>query len=335
MSRKILPVYLFPGPEVGKKRDRINTIIEELTEIDGEAPERHRFYPYDTETSEIISLLQNGSLFSSRRLVTVADAHALKAADIKIFKEYLSSPSPEAVLVLTTDEAPGSRSYPRPLADALPKNAVEVFWEMFERDKRGWVMRFFREKGFRADNSAVDLLLDVTAGTTDALREACELLTFNADPGRIISEEEVDKVLEHGREETVYSVFDRFCRRDLGGVLEAYRKMIHSDPGIVDRMLSMLADPLVKLRDFTALVSRGLPPESAAGQLKLRGGKKALRAYSDGSRRFSEKELSKAVGMLIELEAWLRTSPRESRVPKTEIWFCHVIGSAGAAASGS
>ncbi len=326
MARKFLPVYFYPGPEVGRKRARLEALKKALEEQDGEAPEQHRLYPYDTETAEIISLLKNGSLFSSRRLVILADAHALKAADIKIFKEYITSPSPEAILVFTSDEGPGSRNYPRSLADALPKNAVEVFWEMFERDKRGWVMNFLREKGLRADNTAVDLLLDVTEGTTDALREACDLLAFSVDPKQPICEADIDRVLEHGREETVYSLFDRFCRRDLGAVLEAYRKIIHSDPGSVDRILSMLADPLMHLRDFAVLISRGLPPENAAKELKLRGGKKAIRSYRDGAQRFSSTELSSALRRLIDLESWLRTAPRELRIPKTEIWFCSVIG---------
>ena len=329
MPPKIFPVYMFPGPEVGRKRERITALNQTLASMDGEEPERHRFYPYDTPVSDIITILQNGSLFSSRRLVVVADAHALKAADIKVFREYLKSPAEDAVLVFTTDEGPGSRDYPRSLADALPKSAVEVFWEMFDRDKRGWVMRFFRERGLRADNGAVDLLLDVTEGTTDALREACDLLAFRADPSRILTEADVDTALEHGREETVYSLFDRFCRRDLGAVLEAYRKISRSDRAQVDRMLPLLADPMIRLRDFKALVSRGLPAEEAARELKLRGGKRALRAYNDGARNFSEKELSGAVSRLIDLEAWLRSAPRELRGPKTEIWFCRTLGPAG------
>jgi len=326
MSRKILPVYFFPGPEVGRKREHIKALQTSLAQQDREEPELHRFYPYDTDVSDVVSLLRNGSLFSSRRLVVVADAHALSAADIKVFKEYLVSPSPDVVLVFTTDESPGSREYPRTLADALPKASVEVFWEMFERDKRSWVMGFFREKGLKADTAAVDVLLEITEGTTDALREACELLVFSAERGSMISEKDVDRVLEHGREETVYSLFDRFCKRDLNGVLDSYRKMIHSDPGTVDRILSLLADPLSRLRDFSILVSRGIPSESAASELQIRGGKRAVQAYTDGARNFHSGELTTAVARLIDLEAWLRTAPRELRVPKTGLWFCFVIG---------
>lgn len=326
MPQKILPVYFYPGPEVGRKRERLEALTKALEKQDGEPPEVHRFYPYDSETPEITSILKNGALFSSRRLVILSDAHVLKAADIKIFKEYFTAPSPEATLVFTSDEGPGSRNYPRSLADALPKNAVEVFWEMFERDKRGWVLKFFREKGLRADNSAIDLLLDVTEGTTDALREACDLLAFSVEPGQLIGEKEIDRVLEHGRDETVYSLFDRFCRRDLNGVLESYRKMLHSDPGLVDRILSMLAEPLTRLGEYSVLIDRGLPSADAAKELKLRGGKRAVKAYNDGAHRFSMNELGLALRQLINLESWLRNAPRELRAAKTELWFCHVLG---------
>lgn len=327
MTQTLLPAYFLPGPEIGRKRERINQIQQEISVADGEKPELHRFYPYDTETAEIIAVLLNRSFFSSRRLVIMADAHALKAEDMKLFIEYLASPSSESVLIFTTDFAPGSREYPRSLANALPKKAIEVFWEMFEKDKRGWVMRFFREKGLRIEASALTLLLDVTEGTSDALKETCELLCFLKTPDQVVTEDDVDKALEHSRSETVYSLFDRFCRRDLPGVLDAYHWMRYSDSGKTDHILTMLSAPLIRLRNFKHHIGLGLAPEAAAKAVELRGGKRALRAFIDGSQKFSETEIQNTVQSLIELEAWLRTASREIRKVKTELWFCRILGS--------
>ena len=321
MAQSFLAAYFFPGPELERKRKRIAAIRDAITSNDGEEPECHRFYPYDTDCSNIISILRNGSLFSSRRLVTLADAHALKSADLKFFIEYINSPSPESVLIFTSDYAPGSREYPRTLANALPKTAVEVFWEMFERDKRSWVMHFFREKGLRIDESGLKLLLDVTDGTANALREACERLCFSGSKDQIIGEDDVDKALEHSRDETVYSLFDRLCRRDLPGVLDAYRKMIQADPSGIDRIPTMLADPLIRLYDFKSQISHGVPAESAARKVELRGGKRALQSYSIGANCYSEMELQEAIRLLVDLEAWLRVAPRELRIPKLELWL--------------
>ena len=326
MAQALLPAYFFPGPEIGRKRERIQRIRGQLTKIDGAEPETHRLYPYENKAADVTALLLNGSLFSQRRLVIVPEAQALKSADIKIFITYLRSPSPEALLIFTTDYAPGAREYPAALARALPKAAVEVFWEMFERDKRGWVMRLFRERGIRAEPEAVNLLIDLTEGTSDALKEACERLCFTANTSGTVGEEDVDRILEHDRGETVYSLFDRLCRRDLSGVLDAYRAMVHFDSGAADRVLSMLADPLTRLRDFQFRLARGSSEDAAASEVKLRGGKRALRSYKAGASGYSERELDAAVNGLIELESWLRSAPRELRAPKTELWLCRLIG---------
>lgn len=326
MAQALLPVYFFPGPEIGRKREQIDRIRSQITKTDGAEPETHRFYPYENKAADITALLLNGSLFSLRRLVIVPEAHALKSADIKVFIAYLRAPSPEAVLIFTTDHTPGVREYPAALAKALPKAAVEVFWEMFERDKRGWVMRLFRERGIRIEPEAVNLLIDLTEGTSDALKEACERLCFTANTSGTVGEDDVDRILDHDRGETVYSLFDRLCRRDLGGVLDAYRAMIHFDPGAADRVLSMLADPLTRLRDFQFRLARGYSEHAAASEVKLRGGGRALRSYKAGASSYGERELECAVSGLIELESWLRGAPRELRSPKTELWLCKIIG---------
>ena len=327
MAKTIHPSWLFAGPELDRKRKRIEILRQKITaENGGEEPELHRFYPYETPVSHIVDILQNGSLFASRRMVTLADAHALKDTDIEILTDYLKSPVSEAVLVLTTDLSPGSRDYPVKLAASLPRDAVEVFWEMFEKDKRGWVMHYFRENGLSADKAAVDLLLDITDGTTDGLRESCARLCFSREPGSSLTEKDVDIFLDHNKEETVYSLFDRFCRRDLSSVIDAYRAIIHADPSIADRLAMLLADQVSRLLDFKVLLSNGFDNEDAAANLKLKGGKRALRAYSVGAMKYSMPELQQAVRLLVELEAWQRTAPQELRIPRMELWFCRVTG---------
>lgn len=323
MIPSIHPIYFFPGPEIGMKRDRITEIRRNIANKDNEEPEYYHIYPYDTPVADIISLLENGALFSSRRMIVFSDIHALSADGMRSLKEYIDSPSLHAVLILATDHAPGTRNYPFRLADIIPKHCTEVFWEMFETDKRGWTVNFFRDKGMKIDYEAIDLLLDLTEGTTDALREACERLCFLDQ--RQIGQFDVDKVLEHGRSETIYSIFDHLCQRDLSGVLEAYRKILHSEPASVERILMMLADPLIRLMDFKIRIARGQTEKHAASEVKLKGGKRVFREYCDGARRYSTGELQEAVRSLIELEAWLRESPHELRTRKIELWFCRII----------
>jgi len=324
MLPPLLPVYFFPGPEIGHKRDRISAIKQALHDRNGETPEVYEYYPYNSEVSDIVSVLLNGSLFSKGRLVIVAEVQALREGDVRVFKKYINSPSPEVVLIFTCDETPGSWGYPRNLANSLPKKAVEVFWEMFERDKRNWVIGFLNNSGLKAEEAAIDLLLDITEGGSDSLREACELLVFLTDSKKTILESDVDRILEHSRRETGYSFFERFCRRDLSGTLGALNN--YSNSSAKDRILSILADPLTRLNDFASLLSQGLAPETVAAELKLGRGKRILSTYMEGVRNYRKDELDLAIRSLVELESWLRNAPGELRRFKTEIWLCRMIG---------
>jgi len=324
MLPALLPIYFFPGPEIGHKRDRVSAIKQALHDRDGRLPEVHEYYPYDSEVSDIISVLLNGSLFSKGRLVIVAEAQALREGDLRVFRQYIKAPSSEVVLIFTCDETPGTWGYPRALANSLPKKAIEVFWEMSERDKRGWVTGFLNRNGLKAEEAAIDLLLDITEGNSDSLREACELLIFLTDSKESILESDIDKILEYSRRETGFSFFERFCRRDLNGFMGALNSCSDSSTG--DRVLSMLADPLARLSDFASLLSQGLAPESVAAELKLGRGKRILNTYMDGVRNYRKDELDSAIRGLIDLESWLRNAPGELRRFKTEIWLCRVIG---------
>ena len=326
MASALLPVYFFPGPEIGHKRNRISAIKQALHDRNKEAPEVYEYFPYNSQVSDIVSDLLNGSLFSTGRLVIVAEAQALREKDVRIFKQYINTPSSEVILIFTCDEIPGSREYPITLANALPKEAVEVFWEMFERDKKNWVRRFLNKKGLRIEDAAIDLLLDITEGISDFLREACELLVFSMDSKRIIFESDIDRILEHSKRETGFSLFERFCRRDLNGVLGA----LYSNSIAGDRILSMLVGSIARLSDFASLLSQGLAPGSVAAELELGRGKRVLNTYMNGVRNYRKSELDSAVRSVVDLEAWLRNAPGELRRFKTEIWLCRVIGGRGA-----
>jgi len=324
MLSKLLPVYFFPGPEIGRKRNRISTIKQALHERHGEEPEVYEYFPHDKQVPNIVSVLLNGFLFSKERMVIVAEAQALSENDLQVFKQYIGAPSSKTILIFTCDEAPGSRYYPKALANALPKKAIEVFWEMFEQDKRSWVTSFLNDNGLKAETAAVDLLLDLNEGSSDSLREACELLVFSIKSKRTILESDVDRILEHNRKETDFSIFERFCRRDLNGVLSALGNYV--DSGLGDRNLSVLAESLARLSDFATLLSRGRSPEIAAAELKLGRGRRILNTYMKGVRNYQKSELDSAIRGLVELESWLRTAPAELREIKTEIWLCQVIG---------
>src|SRR5208337_2976532 len=101
---KIEHAYLLAGPEAGKRAAFASELREAIAAADGSPPEEHRAYASETGIGEILGLLRNGSLFSSRRIVEYRGAELIKGKeDIGALAAYLSVPAPDAVLLLVTE----------------------------------------------------------------------------------------------------------------------------------------------------------------------------------------------------------------------------------------
>ncbi|MHB0896772.1 MAG: hypothetical protein ACYC1A_04390, partial [Spirochaetales bacterium] len=61
--------YILAGPETGKREAFVRELIASLTAKDGAPPEYSRFYAGELTAEQLVGILQNASLFSSRRVV--------------------------------------------------------------------------------------------------------------------------------------------------------------------------------------------------------------------------------------------------------------------------
>jgi DNA polymerase III delta subunit len=92
----IFPVYLYLGPENGRKKEALQELQEQITKANGEPPEKHRLYAFESDSEAILTLVQNGSLFAAHTLVIVNNAEALnKKADVTSLVNYIKKPQPK------------------------------------------------------------------------------------------------------------------------------------------------------------------------------------------------------------------------------------------------
>jgi DNA polymerase III delta subunit len=121
---KLLPIYLYLGPEKGRKKEALDELEEQITQSAGEPPEKHRLYAFESDSEAILTLVQNGSLFAAHTLVVVNNAEALnKKADVTSLIQYFKNPNTSATLVLLSDE----NKIETKLQGAAPKAGVRVF----------------------------------------------------------------------------------------------------------------------------------------------------------------------------------------------------------------
>ncbi|HNQ97686.1 MAG TPA: DNA polymerase III subunit delta, partial [Treponemataceae bacterium] len=147
------PVWLFTGPEIGERNTAIDDIRQKAVKVLGDL-DYHSLYASDTRMGEVISLLQNGSLFSGGRFILLRNAEEIKKKeDVSMVVDWITSAASitDAYLVLVSEDI----GIDRKIEAAIPQGHKRVFWEMFEDRKEQWIVNYFRTSGFAIDPDAV------------------------------------------------------------------------------------------------------------------------------------------------------------------------------------
>ena len=198
-----VPLYLYTGPEFGKRNDAVDAIKAAHKKKFGVIDE-HSFYLLETPFSQVMTILQSGTLFSDGVCVVCRNAELIKKKeDIQMISDWLENPDPTAVLILISDEI----SVDAKLEKLVPPANRKKFWEMFESDKLPWVLTYFSKNGYRIQQSAARLVLELIENNTQALANECSRFFVLFPKDHEITEDDVDSVLTHNREENAFSLF--------------------------------------------------------------------------------------------------------------------------------
>jgi len=318
-------VWLLLGPEHGQKQDFLGELKETLKKTHGETPEVHRFYAFETPFSDVLSLLQNGDLFAAHKLVIVQNADDYKKADVDLVKGYASKPAPESTLVLTSDETKADA-----LGRAVPKDQTKIFWEMFENQKKGWVIGHFRSLGLTLESDAAEFFLEMVDNSTDQIRlEAQKLLAFFGQ-GATITLDDLEQFLVHTKEENVFTLFERIAAQEFAKALEVLKKILSSKETEGIGLLAGLSWQFKNLLAFQSKLRERMPPEQAFVAVKVFG-KKAQANMQVGARNYSLADLQSILVLTAEFDHRLRHYRTEHHSLLLELYLYYVIQKRGKA----
>ena len=197
------PIYLYTGPEFGKRNEAVDAVKAAHKKQFGVIDE-HSFYLLETPLSEVMTILQSGTLFSDGVCVVCRNADLIKKKDeIQMIADWLQNPDPSAILILISDEV----AVDSKLEKLVPTPNRKKFWEMFESDKLPWVTSYFSKNGYRIEQGAAKLILELIENNTQSLAAECSRFFVLFPKDHEITEADVDSVLTHSREENAFSLF--------------------------------------------------------------------------------------------------------------------------------
>lgn len=300
-------VYLFLGPEEGKKKDETQKIEKAVTKKIGSSPEKHLFYPFEKKISDIVSLMKNGSLFSSHKFIIINNAEEIKKkADVDLIVDICKNPIKGNTLILRSS----SNSIDKKIEKVIPKNNKVIFWEMFENQKKSWIISYFSKFDQKINPNAVDHLLEMVENNTQELKIACEKISFFFDKGKLITEDEIDTYLYHSREESVFTLFDKMCYKDLESSLEINSKLSLSSDSTPIAIISGLLWQFKRVLNLKTMVSQRVPVQDAMFKQGIKG-KKNQQSYQAALNNYTLHELQKIISILSDHDFMVRNSKTE------------------------
>ena len=274
-------VYIFLGPEIGKKQDAVDEIRKKKS---GGMSEETVFYAGETPAARIADAVLNRSLFADHHLFIIKNADLIKKKeDIALIESCVSSSDSEVTLIFLSDEYKLAAGL-----DALASGENrKIFYEMFESEKGGWVRSFFQREGRSIDQDGVDAILEMVENNTDALRRECSRLILFLPADRPVRAADVEQWLSHSREESAFTLFSRIAAGDLSKSIESLHTLLaakETAPGI----LAGLAWCFRKLRSYLAISNggRSVPDSFELKKIGL-SSPKARDDYNAAARRYS------------------------------------------------
>ena len=279
-------VYLFTGPENGEKNDAIENLRSKAREKNGDLDE-YKYYASDVRIIDVISQLQNVSLFSSALFIVFRNAELIKSKDdIDLISSYIrgSSESPNT-LIFVSDE----NSVEKKLENLFDSNRKKIFWEMFENRKSEWVQNFFKKNSLSIQSEAIEQILDMVENNTEALKTECSRFFYCFEKGHVVTVSDVDKLLTHNREENAFTLFEamsdntRSPKQRFETSLEILQKIRLSRENNSVTLLAGLTYCFRQLRAWHSIHSKPVPPTES--QLMAAGfkGKKNQARYKNAS----------------------------------------------------
>lgn len=296
-------LHLLLGPEDGKKKEYLNTLLSTITKREGQEPERFSLYAGEQGISEAVTLLRTGSLFNPHCVVLYHGAESIKTADdLALLAKYAKAPSAEGTLILLSQETRVSKK----IENCIPKSQVKIFWELFENQKEQYIMRYLRDHKRSIEPDGLQLLLETVENTTDQLRSACDRLLSMFPEGTSITEDHIDEFLFHSKQESVFSLFHAVGRRDLERALDILHTLLVLQDVKPFQAVAGISWQMRRLLAAKERLERGVAPADIWVQLNIRG-KRNQEQLLRAARSFSLVELQDRMRLTAEVDTALRT----------------------------
>ncbi len=259
------------GPEEGLKREELEKRKKALLSSYPDL-EIHNYYPQDTDEEDLIRVLYDSSLFSTHRLIIIRHYEEV-AKESKInndLAEFLKDPTDDVTIYVLSTSASTYSISQKILSLIDQKTDVQIFYELFDNQKRSWIIDYFKKNGLIITQDAVDVLLEMVDNNTDDMRHSTENLTIflNAKGYKTVTESEITAFLQHTKSEDANTLFEYVASKDLDAALSCLHAILLENKMASTSIISTLTMRFRQLEALKLELKTGEDINSAIANIK-------------------------------------------------------------------
>lgn len=222
-------VWLLLGPEIGRKREHIESIKRKLAKAYGEPNYHHYHTSDDGWENPFYQDLETVSLFGGWSLVVLSEVDKLTPAQARQLGKFLSSKAErQSTLILESDKDFLDRGIKDEIGKFIPRENTLTFAELRDNEKEAWIAAAFRRAGVLITTDGIAALLDNVENNTVELKIACDQLVSywqNEQKSTPVDADAVEGFLSNTKDEDGTTLFPAIMARDLSASLRILQQI--------------------------------------------------------------------------------------------------------------
>jgi DNA polymerase-3 subunit delta len=242
--------------------------------------------------------LATPSLFGDRRALLVTDCRSLPKEAVAKLAAYLSSPDPQAPLVLACTTAERGKAPAALLKLVEPVGEIRQV-QLVRKDLEPWLVQRAKTTGLDLTPPAARALVETLGEDAGALAAAVQQLA-GAFAGQRVGPAQVREQFRGLGEQKTWDLCDKAFGKDLPGAIRALRSIEEGG----DDALMILGGIASRLRDLIRV--RSLPERLPAAQVAKEAG---LR-FEWQARRYQQQARNFSLAKLVVIHGWLTEADR-------------------------
>jgi DNA polymerase-3 subunit delta len=249
------PVYLIAGPETlrvleaadaVRKQARAQGVGErEIFDADGR----------DFDWGTLEASFNAPSLFSAQRVVEVRLPSGKPGKEgAEVISKFCADPPPDVILLITAGD--WSKAHHGKWTEAISRiGIVAVAWAIKPHELAGWVETRLRAKGLRADNGAVQVLVERMEGNLLAAAQEIDKLVLLAD-GETIDAEKMQSLVADAARYDVFRLTDAMLSGQ-GSQVSRILAGLRAEGDVVAGLMPMVVKEVLRTAALARVQARG------------------------------------------------------------------------------